>query len=69
MTAYYSKPSYPIFAGARRQVGGGVFGSLARTFLPFMKRVATPVLKEVGKNALELGANVASDALRGENFE
>lgn len=68
MTTYYSKPSYPVFVGGRRQVGGGVFGSLARSFLPFLKRAAVPVLKEVGKGALELGANVASDALRGENI-
>ena len=68
MTSYYSRPSYPVFAGTRRQIGGGVFGSIARSFLPFMKRAAAPVLKEVGKNALELGANVAFDALRGENI-
>ena len=68
MSTYYNRPSYPVFVGGRRQVGGGVFGSLARSFLPFIKRAATPILKEVGKGALELGANVASDALRGENI-
>ena len=66
MTSYCSRPSYPVFVGTRRQVGG-VFGSIARSFLPFIKRAAVPVLKEVGKNALELGTNVAFDALQGEN--
>ena len=68
MASYYSRPSYPVFAGTRRQVGGGVFGSIARSFLPFMKRAAVPMLKEVGKSALELGTNVAFDALQGENI-
>ena len=68
MTTYYNKPSYPVFVGGKRQVGGGVVGSLVRSFLPFIRKAAAPVLKEVGKGALELGANVASDALRGENI-
>ena len=44
--AFYSRPSteyrgggFPVFAGSRRQRGGGIFGSLKRFFLPIAKNV------------------------------
>ena len=72
MPSSYSGPSfgqngYPVFVGGRRQVGGGLFGSLQRILTPSIRRIAKPLLKKVGSNMLELGANVAADALQGEN--
>ena len=74
MSSFYGAPSYqgggsyPVFVGGRRQVGGGVLGSLSRLFVPTLKKVGVPILKTVGKRALGLGANVVADALQGENF-
>ena len=72
MTGFYSRPSYqsgyPVFAGGRRQVGGGIFGALKRALLPGLKRYALPVMKRVGNRALDFGANVAADALQGADI-
>ena len=74
---FYSQPShlslggYPVFAGSRRQVGGNIFGSIARFTLPLLKnfgrKVGLPLLKTVGRQALGVAANVAADALQGKN--
>ncbi len=55
-----------IYRGGRRQRGygvGGVFSSLFRQALPALEQGA----KIVGKNALELGMNVANDAIQGKD--
>ena len=77
VSSFYAQPShsslggYPIFAGSRRQVGGNIFGSIARFTLPLLKnfgrKVGLPLLKTVGRKALGVAANVAADALQGKN--
>jgi len=55
------------FSGMRYQRGAGigsVFSSLFRTLLPVAKTVG----KAVGRQALSTGAQVASDALAGQNL-
>lgn len=64
----YGSSGFPIFSGSRRQVGGGVLGSIARLVTPVLKRVGVPLLKRVGKNLLDVGTNVAADALGGRNI-
>ena len=61
---FYSRPSYnyrgaggfPIFAGSRRQRGGGIFGSLKSFF--------TPIAKSVGKRLIKQGVALASDVVK-----
>ena len=54
---FYSRPTYgagfPVFTGARRQRGGGIFGTLKRFFLP--------VAKKLGKNLFHQGVGLAKD--------
>ena len=56
---FYSKPQlgggFPVFQGARRQVGGSFLSSLAR--------FAIPVLKFLGRKVLGVAGNVAQDVL------
>ena len=56
---FYSKPQLggglAVFQGARRQVGGSFLSSLAR--------FAIPILKFLGKKALGVATNVASDVI------
>ncbi len=77
VSTFYAQPShsalggFPVFAGSRRQVGGNIFGSIARFTLPLLKnfgrKVGLPLLKTVGRKALGVAANVAADALQGRN--
>ena len=55
-----------IYRGGRRQRGygiGGVFSSLFRQALPALEQGA----KIIGKNAVQLGMNVANDAIQGKD--
>lgn len=56
---FYSKPQlgggFPVFQGARRQVGGSFLSSLAR--------FALPVLTFLGEKVLGVAGNVASDVI------
>ena len=69
--AFYSAPSYghsgggglPRFMGARRRIGGGILGSIAKLAMPVLKSVA----RRAGRQALGLGLDVAGDVLRGRN--
>ena len=76
----YSQPIYsgggggiPFFAGSRRQFGGGIFGSITRLLMPAVKNFILPTassaLKSIGKSALNIGKNVAMDALQGRNIK
>ena len=67
---FYSAPSYhhrgggfPVYAGSRRQRGGGILGSLAK--------FAMPVLGQIGKAALGqavgFAKDVAGDVAAGRN--
>ena len=70
---FYSQPSYvgggfPVFAGSRRQRGGGIFGSLAKMVLPALKSVGSSVLRNVGREAVGLARDVADTALSGQGL-
>ena len=70
---FYSRPSHEfrggaafnVFAGSRRQRGGGIFGALKNFFLP--------MAKNLGKSLLSTGVGLASDLARdtmeGKNFK
>ena len=67
---FYSQPSYhgggfPIFTGARRQRGGGIFGALKTMLMP----IAKSALKRGLKGAVNVGMNVANDMIEGKNFK
>ena len=47
---------------------GSFFARLFRSILPVAKRVGKSALKNVGKEALAMGANVAGDMVRGRQF-
>lgn len=60
---FYSRPSHDfhggsfnVFAGSRRQRGGGIFGTLRNLFMP--------VAKHLGKAALATGVGLAQDVIR-----
>lgn len=69
--AFYSQPSYvgagamPIFAGARRQRGGGILGSLKNIFMPILRNVG----KRGAKAALGLASDVIGDVTSGKSFK
>lgn len=68
---YYTKQiggDLPFFAGSRIQRGrgiGGVFGQLFKGARPLL----TQALKVAGKELLKTGANIAKDALQGNNVK
>ena len=62
---FYSAPTgFTPFSGSRRQVGGGIFGSLARSLLPKLKDFGAAA----ARRALNTAANVASDVAQGSSF-
>lgn len=70
--AFYMQPSYefhgsgfPVFAGAKRQRGGSIFGSLKRFFSPIAKSVGRKLLS----HGVGLAQDIASDALAGKNIK
>ena len=71
---FYSQPTYavgggfPVFAGSRRQRGGGIFGSLAKMVLPVIKTVGSAVLRNVGGEVAGLARDVAQTALSGRGM-
>ena len=69
---FYSRPSYdyrgggfPIFAGNRRQRGGGIFGSLKKWFMPAIKSVG----KNIVSHGIGLAQDLAADTMAGKNFK
>ena len=66
---FYSHPSvgagFPVFAGARRQRGGGIFGSLKNFFLPTVKKWG----RQLFSHGIGLAKDVAQDALQGKNIK
>ena len=72
--------SFGVYSGARRQRGGGFFGSMRRFMVPIgrtalsgIKRIAAnKTVQKIAKKAAEKGAEVlttaAVDALQGRNF-
>ena len=62
----------PVFAGPRSQRGYGLSGMLSglfRTAVPFLKRSAASLAKEVGKEALTTGAGILEDVMAGQNIK
>lgn len=68
---YYKRQSggeIPVFAGARHQRGhglGGVLSGLFRKVVPFVK----DNVKNIGKNLLRTGADIAQDMIEGKKFK
>ena len=65
--AYYIGPSYQRGHGL-----GGIFSSLFRAAIPIFKSVS-PALKQgakaLAREAITTGANIATDALKGEDWK
>ena len=63
--SFYSRPTgiSHYYSGSRRQVGGGIFGSLSRFILPKLKEFG----KSAAERVLDTAANVASDVIEGGN--
>ena len=62
----------PVFVGPGNQRGyglGGILSGLFRTAIPFVKRGAASLAKEVGKEALTTGAGILEDVMAGENLK
>ena len=62
----------PVFTGPGNQRGyglGGMLSGLFRTAIPFVKRSAASLAKEVGKEALTAGAGILEDVMAGENIK
>ena len=59
---FYSRPSNlgPYFSGGRRQVGGGIFGSLARAVLPGLKDFGKAAAKRAMGTAVDIARDMAS---------
>ena len=60
------------FEGVPFQRGAGIgsfLGRIFRTILPVFKTVGKKAAKAVGKEALNVGAHVASDLVQGRDFE
>lgn len=70
---FYSRPStdfhggagFSVFAGSRRQRGGGIFGSLKNFFMPVAKNLGKSLLS----HGLGLAQDVASDTLAGKSIK
>jgi hypothetical protein len=67
---------YSVYRGIPRQKGyglGGIFKSLYRYVLPFLKDHALPVIKKgaefVGNEAIRAAGNIATDAIKGNNIK
>ena len=62
----------PVFVGPGSQRGyglGGILSGLFRTAIPFVKRGAASLAKEVGKEALTTGAGILEDVMVSENIK
>lgn len=74
-TAFYSRPTYDQrggfnpFAGSRRQRGGGIFGSLARMFLPAVKNLGKSLLQQGASHGLGMAKDVMGDVSQGKSLK
>ena len=66
---FYSRPThgggFPVFAGSRRQRGGGIFGSLKNFFLPVAKKIGRSLFSQ----GVGLAKDIAEDALAGKSIK
>jgi len=64
--------SMPVYAGSRRQMGGGFFGTLKRFAAPILKKLVphlANVGKRVAKSAINVGKGVVGDVIAGSDFK
>ena len=65
---FYSMPSYgsgmPVFAGSRRQRGGGILGSLKNFFMPLF----TSLSRKRARTAMNVAQNVVGVAISGKSI-
>lgn len=72
---YYNtqaRENIPVFRGSSYQRGygfGSVFKNLFRWIVPIVKQHATPIVKNVGKQALKTAVNIATDTLDGKDIK
>ena len=73
---YYSGPTFRyagsggtfgVYSGSRREKGGIIFGSLARTILPVFGAVGKKILRRGAHKALDVTQNVVKDTIAGKN--
>ena len=62
----------PVFRGSNFQKGYG-FGDIFKKFfswiVPIVKKNATPILKDVGRELIKTTSNIAYDTIDGKNFK
>ncbi len=54
----------PVYAGSHRQIGAGIFSTLKRVAMPFLRKLF-PHLKKFGNRALNVGSGVVKDVMSG----
>lgn len=61
-----------VFKGSMYQRGygfGDVFRKFFRWIVPIVKKNATPVLKNLGKEIVSSASNIANETIEGKNFK
>lgn len=61
-----------VFKGSMYQRGygfGDVFRKFFRWIVPIVRKNATPVLQNVGKEIVKSASNIANEAIEGKNFK
>lgn len=61
----------PVFQGATFQRGSGfgdVFRNFFRWIMPIVKKNASPILKNIGKEAINTVTKIANDTIEGKNI-
>jgi|688.fasta_scaffold33586_7 hypothetical protein len=61
-----------VFKGSMYQRGygfGDVFRKFFRWIVPIIKKNATPVLQNVGKEIVKSASNIANETIEGKNFK
>lgn len=69
---YLNQADGSVFRGAAFQKGYGLGGAFRRFFtwfLPLLKEHTLPIAKNFGKEIVQNVANIANDAINGENIE
>ena len=67
---FYAQPSYvrggimPVFSGSRRQRGGSILGALKSVFMPVLRTVG----RKAVQGALGLATDVIGDVTSGQDF-
>ena len=72
--SFYSNPSYvsgagAIYAGARRQRGGSIFGAIKSIVAPLVSGIGRSLKRNVMKNAVGFASDVVGDLASGRNVK